>query len=72
VGLLGPLASDIVARLAPVAEQLGEPSPLLGGQAFHEAGEGVGVQLSLVFSATRSATTGRRWNNCRGANDLRC
>jgi hypothetical protein len=31
---------------------------LFGSQARHEAGEGVAVRLILVFSATRSATSG--------------
>ena len=48
------------ASFHSLIEQVGEPSPLLGSQARNEAGEGVGVRLILVFSATSSATSGRR------------
>ena len=64
--VLGPVGSNIVAPFPLAGEQGGEPLALLGAQARHEIGEGVGgrfVRGFRVVSATGSATSGRARRN---------
>ena len=48
-GVLGRVGSGIVALFPLAGEQGGEPLALLGAQARHEVGEGVGGWFIRVF-----------------------